>query len=207
MSVPDNVVNFFDSSFSTGPFYGRQKKREFKAIWDLSEKHHFDLKQADKVLDIGYHSPLELYQIKNRHNRSQIVGVDVTPKKNKRVAKEFKEVATLSIMTGDINHLNFEKGYFDVIYCLRMLNLVSDLSNFLSQCLVTLKKNGYLILSLDHTDRLIPNYLEKYQKNQINTTAYSADQVLASMQKAGFQNQFTKSIKNELEIVIGSKRK
>lgn len=206
MDISMDAVTFFESNFSMGLFYGRQKKKEFKAIRELAEENQLNLKQADKVLDIGYHSSLEFHCLREYHPKSQIVGIDITPKKNKRIAREFKEVATLSIMTGDINNLDFEKEYFTAIYCLRTLNLVSDLATFLKQCFFILKKDGYLILSLDHTDMLTPSYLEKYQKNQINTTVYSVSKIVSGVKAMGFQNHFTKSLEKQSEILIACKK-
>ena len=183
-------VTFFENAFSTGLFYGRKKKKELKAIDELARENSLIINQIEKILDIGYHSPLEIREIKEKHPKAHIVGMDITPKRNKRFAREFKDTSTVSIITQDVNDLEFERGYFSVIYCMRMLNLVKNLNDFLKQCFTILKRNGYLILSLDQTDVFTPNYLNKYQKNGIETKPYCVDEVLNLVKKVGFHSSF-----------------
>lgn len=201
-----DAVSFFETKFSTGLFYGKNKKKELKEISELARENNLTIDQAEKILDIGYHSPLEIREIKEKHPSAHVVALDITAKRNKRFAIEFKGVSTISIITQNVNSLDFELGYFSTIYCLRMLNLVKDLDDFLKRCFSILKKNSYLILSLDHTETFIPNYLDKYQKNLIETKCYSITNVLLSIKKAGFLSFSKRLDKLSLELIIAYKK-
>ena len=206
-------VSYFESSFSTGLFYRRQKKRELKAIVELTQDKDFlieesKIAESKKVLDIGFHSSLELNLLRSIHPNANIVGIDVTPKKNKRIAREFKDVSTTSIMTGDINRLDFEKNYFSAIYCLRTINVVENIDTFLEQCFSILDKKSFLILSLDHTETLTPKYLQDYNQNGIKTTVYRPSNIVKALKTKGFYSTASSKLKElGLEIVIAYKKK
>ena len=166
-------------------------------------------KKKKKILDIGFGETSELYTLSQYHSDASIVGVDVFQKPMKSIVRELKDIPTISAMTGNINTLDFEDGYFDIIYLFNSLYFAHDLQTVLKQLFSMLTKKGVCIIALDITD--VTDFLQSkqaqlYDKHQIQYQKINMQQLSKQLEQAGFkENMQYKSVCDREMLLVRKK--
>jgi SAM-dependent methyltransferase len=126
-----------------------------------------------KVLDLGCGAGRDVYAISQMVGGSgEVVGLDMTPEQL-AIAKEYQdyhrekfgyESSNVRFVQGNIDELeklDFEDGYFDLIVSNCVINLVEDKQHVLKQAYRLLKEGGEMYFSDVYSDRRIPQELVK----------------------------------------------
>ena len=190
LSPAMDSTEYFDKHYSPGLFRGRRRKKELKELIHKAGEKSFELLKAENILDVGFFSLAELQTLGDLHEKPQIVGVDVFNKKMKRMAREIKDIPSISVIRGDINHLEFEPMYFDLVYCLNVLYLALDLKAVLKTLFTILRKKSHLVIELDITDTLSSPNQKKYDEASIPYLRIGVESLKTSLREAGFHAFF-----------------
>jgi ubiquinone/menaquinone biosynthesis C-methylase UbiE len=109
------------------------------------------INEKDRVLDIGCHSGLFTEKIVTRFNIKQIYGLDISPR---AISFAKKRIKGGKFLVGNAHKLPYKSNYFDVVYCLEMLEHVEDPDKVIREIKRVLKKNGHAIILIP-TDNLL----------------------------------------------------
>jgi len=162
---PEKQKEWFDKKYAPGFFYGGKHKKELKELF-LKKPQLSEFTRA-KILDIGFGTTAELYLLAEYIQADYVVGLDVFKKKMKAAAQEFKDFGTYRVLNGDINNLDFEEGYFDIVACFNAFYFSEDTEAVLTKMREILKKKGYLVISLDVFSGTVTAREEQYQSNGV----------------------------------------
>lgn len=126
-----------------------------------------------KILDLGCGAGRDVYALSSLVGESGlVVGLDMTPEQL-AIAEEYKTFhaqafgfkrSNVEFVTGNIDQLeklNYEDGYFDLIVSNCVINLVEDKQAVLRQAYRLLKPGGEMYFSDVYCDRRIPDTLVK----------------------------------------------
>jgi SAM-dependent methyltransferase len=121
------------------------------AFWPVRHLFHQRLRTAlqfthwkgGRVLDAGCGSALLLKLLSARIPRDKLFGIDL----NENLPRVLKSGAFV-VMQADIRHTPFASGFFEVVYCLDILEHIEDLPNALRELRRILKPSGVLIVSI-----------------------------------------------------------
>ncbi len=142
-------TQFFEKKQSFGLFYGRKRRKEIKELFSK----HFSLPAAKEgrlnALDIGFGKVSELYVLMDHLRNAVLVGLDVYEKKMKSLARELKDLGNMRVLRGDMDHMDFEEEYFDVIFAFNVLHLSQNPGEVFKGIYRILKKKSAFIFSLD----------------------------------------------------------
>ena len=200
-------TSYFQRHYSPGFFYGSKRKKLLKHIHEEADENRYFFEEGIRILDVGFHHGLELTQIMAFHPQAQIVGMEIFDKKKmKALSREFKDLAHVSILSGDLNHLDFEENYFDVIYLLDVLYLAESLSDACRQLITILKRKGKLIISLDITDTLTSSNESKYQKAKIAYLKINLDELARCLKRHGIKRMHPFESKTGHLVFIAEKK-
>lgn len=126
-----------------------------------------------KVLDLGCGAGRDVYALSAMVGETgKVVGLDMTPEQL-AVAKEYQQYhaeifghnkSNVEFILGNIDELdklNYEDGYFDLIVSNCVINLVEDKQGVLKQAYRLLKDGGEMYFSDVYCERRVPDYLVK----------------------------------------------
>ena len=204
----DSNQSFFNQKYSLPFFCQSKRKKIFKLILEEQKRHlKNDLfsNESLRILDVGFFQLEELELILKFYPNSTIVGVDSLDNKYlKRMSQKSKDVSQISVIQGDINNLDFEKNYFDLIFCLNTLYFAQDTGLVLKIFSDILLKKGILIIELDQTtQRRNDSIIKKYEKNNVRFNTLDEEWLKKQINKVGFKKVITlkHSVNNNLILV------
>lgn len=134
-------------------FYVKKEKYStlrYRHNYILKMLSGIEIKPDAKILDVGC-GPGEMIKDIMLFNR-QIYGIDIASEMvqiaNERIKNISKNDLQAYIAEGDIENLQFEDQFFDVIICSGVVEYLKDDTMWLSEINRTLKTNGYLIINI-----------------------------------------------------------
>jgi SAM-dependent methyltransferase len=186
--MKEHIVTFFESKYSPGFFVNRKRKKEYKRFFS----ENFTFQKSDgyqKALDIGFGSKEELFTLTEFLPKTNIVGIDIySKKKMKKLARQCKEVNTISILEGDINNLDFEEGYFNYVFSLNSFYFASDPALAIDKIDTILGKKGVFVLALDMYDDITSKDSELFTSNEIPYSIVKKDTIIDLLHKKKFKD-------------------
>lgn len=140
------------------------------------------------IADIGCHSGFLTAEIVDA-NEKNLYGLDISPQAIKVAKKRLKNG---TFVRGDAHALPYKNNFFDVVYCLEMLEHVNNPELVLREIKRVLKKNGKAII-LVPTDNLLFRIIWYFWNivypvwNHTHVQSFQAD----SLEKLLKKNKFT----------------
>ncbi|MDD2387860.1 MAG: class I SAM-dependent methyltransferase [Bacteroidales bacterium] len=129
---------------------GKYPTLRYRHNYILKMISEIDIDDNAKILDVGC-GPGEMVKDLVQLNR-KVYGIDIAKEMvqiaNERIKKESINLAQVNIAEGDIENLNFDDDFFDVIICSGVVEYLKDDVTWLSEIKRTLKTNGYLIINV-----------------------------------------------------------
>ena len=111
---------------------------------------HADLKEGEKVLDLGSGAGLDAMIASPLVGKAGMVwGVDISPSMVVRAKKnaDNASIENVSFMEGDIEYIPFEDASFDVVISNCTLNLVPDQAKVFTEMARVLRPNGRFVIA------------------------------------------------------------
>ncbi|MCY4000447.1 MAG: methyltransferase domain-containing protein [Bacteroidetes bacterium] len=111
---------------------------------------HADLKESEKVLDLGSGAGLDAMIASPLVGKTGVVqGVDISPLMVRRAQRNAANtsIENVSFMEGDIEHIPFGDSSFDVVISNCTLNLVPDQAKVFAEIARVLRPHGRFVIS------------------------------------------------------------
>lgn len=145
-----------------------------------------DIKQHDKVLEIGYGHGLGVHMILSKYDCS-VTGIDFSELMFKQASKrneKFIESGKLELKYGNLLESNIPPGQYDKIFCVHVIYFWDNLVEPFAKIKTALKEQGMFWIFMAKVD-----YIKKmkFTKDGI-FNKYSIDQVVDALNKAGFKD-------------------
>lgn len=169
----------------------------------ILEKIGIDDLQNARVLDIGCSNGYKTYELFNKKNIEQVVGVDWSQTAIDKAKEKYGENKKFQFICEDIYKIDF-KETFDIIYISFVLHHVQDPMYLLQKVYSLLKKGGYVVIKTiddssiisypDHNhviDKIKKLYDKKIKKFSINTQytdRYHGKKCYTQLMQTGFSN-------------------
>lgn len=129
---------------------GKYPTLRYRHNYILQMLSEIDIEGNAKILDVGC-GPGEMVKDLVKFNR-KIYGIDIADEMVKiakeRISNEFKNSSNVILSQGDIENLQFENNFFDIIICSGVVEYLKDDITWLQEIKRTLKINGYLIINI-----------------------------------------------------------
>lgn len=153
---------FFDGDRSHG-YGGYYYNERFWSQVVLDFISYYNLKDGDRILDIGCGKGFMLYDFKKANSKFEIVGIDIS----KYAIDNGKEEVRKYLKVGDAKQLNFQDKSFDLVISITTIhNLeLQECKNSLKEIERVSRKNKFITVDAFSND------LEKEQMYAWNLTA------------------------------------
>ncbi|MBD3216451.1 MAG: methyltransferase domain-containing protein [Candidatus Lokiarchaeota archaeon] len=199
-------IAYFEKKYSPGFFYGGRHRKDLRHLF---EHYSFPVPDDERIniLDIGFGSTDELLLIHEYFPRSIIVGLDVYKKKMKSLAQAIKEWNTISVLSGDLNSLDFNEHYFDLICAFNSLCFSEHLGETLGELERLLKKRRTLVFSFDIYDGHDSPNRQQYDKNGIRYLIPAESSIAEELNRLPFKevDSYRSPVHGELTFVCHKK--
>lgn len=136
-------------------------------------EEHADLSGSDSVLEVGCGWGRLITQIEGTENK---FGVDISPDMLRK--QEFLFGDHVEKAAGDADSLPFQPNIFDVVYSVRVLQYVTDVSHTISEIKRVLKDNGTLVI-------ILPNKYNPYNYVSYHTKLYWPSEIQTAFERNG----------------------
>lgn len=185
--------------YSPGFFYNGNHKKEIRELF-VKVPRLLEIRKG-RVLDIGFGSTSELFNLSENMDVDYVVGIDVYEKKMKKLAHELKDYGTYRVFQGDINALDFEDNTFNAIFSFDSLFFANNLNDVIAQMAKCLTKKGELVLSVSFQEKGQNLLAQKYEASNIPLHYYSEGQICLALESAKLSEIITwKSTQGNLFI-------
>lgn len=188
----------FEKSFDERIFYNRQTQdaehleRIVKAL---------KIKDGSKVLDLGTGTGYVAFEIANKYNMAQVIGLDIVEealKENRKKVAE-KRLQNIDFISYDGMTFPFEDDFFDVIVTRYSLHHFPDIEHTFQELARVLKKGGQLFIvdptpNDDDKSRFVDAYMRMKPDGHIKY--YTKDEFCELAQSVGMilDDEFETSI-------------
>lgn len=143
--------------YKNGKYRKVLNKKKDQSVLNTREFHSLPSKfksiKNKNICDIGCGEGYLLNRFKKKNN---VLGIDI----DKEVVKKMKQnniIAHNSI--DDLTNKKKYKNYFDIIYCLKVIEHTDNPSKLIKDSLKLLRKNGTLIISTPNSNNILFNYI------------------------------------------------
>lgn len=191
--------DFFEYSYNPGFFYNFKHKKKLNKIFTNNYLSPL-INAKNNILDIGFYATNELIKISNTFRSSRIIGIDVFKKRMKTLSHSIKDINNIHVVYGDINNLDFEHNYFDIISSINSFYFAQEANTVLNKISSFIKKKGILILTLDIFDDISSDNKLIYDKNNISYKIFKTEEILKLLKENKFKNIKTETINNNLVL-------
>lgn len=204
-----NFEEFFEKNYSTSFFYGFQQKSFFRKLSNLLKDHSIGkLTKEQNLLTIGFGNLEELNSLKKVFN-TRITAIDILKKKLMFYARELKRNNRFSVLHQNVNQMDFEKDYFQVVFAKDVFCFIEEMNSFFANLKLILEKKGYFILNLDiyrEKENLEKNSnYKQYLRHKISVKNYSLEEIIKSLQSNQFKIIEQKIFKKDVLIIAQKK--
>ena len=165
------------------------KSHESMAQWGVS---HFEIKEDDKILDIGCGGGRNIQRIASQISQNgRVVGIDyseVSVEKSKELNKEVIDRGIVNVLKGSVSDMPFYDGTFDIVTGFETIYFWPDFINDLKEVNRVLKKGGLVFFCNEAVYR--EGEMEKYDDlvELLDMKIYSEDVLKESLEKTGFKD-------------------
>lgn len=125
---------------SKNPLVRKLFFKRFEAAIQLAE---IKKDSCQKVIDLGCGEGLFLKLLQERFAKLNIFGIDNEPK-----VKNIKKIIGVDIEVGDLRNSGFPSNFFDIVFCLDVLEHFTNLEAPVNEIKKILKPDGLLVVSL-----------------------------------------------------------
>ena len=159
------------------------------AQWGVS---HFEIKENDKILDIGCGGGKNIERfVKQISAEGKVVGLDyseVSVEKSTKLNQEFIDEGLVEVIQGSVSQMPFEDDTFDIVTGFETIYFWPDFINDLKEVNRVLKKDGLVFFcneAVYHEGKM-----EKYDDlvELLDMKIYSEDVLEESLKKSGFKD-------------------
>lgn len=130
------------------------KRNAFQKYWHIKrikEVIKLSVLTKGRLLDVGCHSGLLTKEIIKHVKPVEIYGIDISAKS---IEKARERIKNGKFKIADAHNLPYKNSFFDVLFCLEMLEHVDYPKIVIQELYRVLKKDGYAII-LVPTDNLL----------------------------------------------------
>lgn len=122
--------------------------RRFREVGEMIEP-------AEKILDVGSADGMFTQVLAKRSGASEVVGVDVLESSVSFAKKRFEKLKKYRFMVADAQNLPFEGGSFDGVFCLEVVEHVTDPRVVMRELFRVLMKGGYAVVLVPRGENLL----------------------------------------------------
>ena len=191
-------TTFWGKLMLAGMNHGHQKM----ALWCI--ENHIKLSGNEDVLDIGCGGGQNIANFLKRTN-GKVHGIDYSPasvakslKKNKKAVTEKRS----EIVQANVSAIPFENKTFDLVTAFETIYFWENIINDFKEVKRVLKPNGKFVVC-NESSKMEGN--ERWT-NILDMNIYTAEEIVDTMQQAGFANLKSYKKENTQQIcVIGKK--
>ncbi|NMB52110.1 MAG: class I SAM-dependent methyltransferase [Bacteroidales bacterium] len=191
-------TTFWGRLMLAGMNHGHQKM----ALWCI--ENHIKLSGNEDVLDIGCGGGQNIANFLKRTN-GKVHGIDYSPasvakslKKNKKAVTEKRS----EIVQANVSAIPFENKTFDLVTAFETIYFWENIINDFKEVKRVLKPNGKFVVC-NESSKMEGN--ERWT-NILNMNIYTAEEIIDTMQQAGFADVKSYKKENTQQIcVIGKK--
>lgn len=168
-------------------------KRRFGEIGKLIEK------TGGVILDIGSSDGTFTKIILDKSRANKVIGIDVLRNCVSFAGRRFSKNKSLSFRIADAHKLPFKQRSFDAVFCLETLEHIEEPDKVISEMWRVLRNKGYIVVLVPSENFLFKRIVwplwgmwrGKIWKGT-HLHDYSADEILAKLERAGFKIQQNK---------------
>jgi arsenite methyltransferase len=145
-----------------------------------------DIRQQDKVLEIGYGHGLGVGKISNGYDCT-VTGIDFSELMYREALKRNRrkiEQGRVRLYLGDFLTWDAGPGYFDKIFCINVIYFWDNLDEPFTKMYRLLRIEGVLCIFMVHLDDLTKI---KFTKNDV-FNKYTVDMVVEGLKRSGFRD-------------------
>lgn len=162
-----------------------------------------DCMQNARVLDLGCSNGFKTYQLFNKSNIEQVVGIDWSQKAIDEANEKYGQDKKFQFICEDVYKINFEKK-FDIVYISFVLHHVQDKLGLLTKVYSLLKKGGYVVIKtiddssiisypdkkhiVDKIKKLYDRKIKPLSINTMHTDRYHGKKCHAQLVQTRFSN-------------------
>lgn len=142
-----------------------------------------NVKNGEKVLEIGYGPGLGIHLLANSNTACSIHGIDFSElmyNEATKTNKTFIEQEKVNLICGDLLTTDFKNEKFDKIFCLNVIYFWDDLNTIFEMILSLLNKGGMFSIFMTHEKEF------QNKKFAQDFCKYSIETVKIELIKAGF---------------------
>lgn len=180
-----------------------QAKGKIQYEVGLLEKIGINSLQNARVLDLGCSNGFKTYQLFNKDNIQQVLGIDWSQTAIDEANEKYGKNKKFEFVCDDIYKIDF-KQKFDIIYMSFVLHHVQDKIGLLRKVYSLLKKGGYVVIKtiddssiisypdnnhlVEKIKKLYDKKIKKFSDNTIYTDRYHGKKCYTQLVQAGFSN-------------------
>ncbi len=159
------------------------------AAWGLE---HLNISESASILDAGCGGGANVKRLLAKASKGHVTGLDyseVSVEESKKVNRKEIDAGRCTIVQGDVSHLPFEDGSFDLVTAFETVYFWPDIEKTFAGIRNVLKEGGAFFIcneSNGHDKEAL-----KYSKIIEGMTLYDADQLTDLLKKAGFRDVVT----------------
>jgi len=172
-------------------FYGRLVSRMMNKRNKIAYERiirELDIKNGDKVFEIGYGPGLGISLIANTFSDCSVSGIDFSElmhQEANKLNKKFIDGGNVHLQFGDFLKQEPEIEKYDKVFCLNVIYFWSDLHLAFSKTYSLLNNGGMFCIFMTHKDQLEASSFTNLAKD---FNKYSIETVESELMNTGFQS-------------------
>jgi len=182
-----SVAGFFDSfaeSYDNTAFYNNLGTRYVSEIDEKILKKYIENTNDSSlhILDIGVGTGRNIALFKSYPN-AEITGIDISEKMMKKAREKYSDDPRIKLLKSNLAEKNdFEKDYFDIMLCIRVIKYINNWPHFLEEVHKILKPGGVFVLEISNL------YSVQFfgRNKKCNYSLFKLEEVLDILRKTGF---------------------
>ncbi len=176
LSNPTGIIG----KFVLGPLWNKRNAKLNEVTFA-----HLELKEEERVLDIGFGGGYLLDRIIPKVKRGLVAGIDVSPVMVENCRARYQEeikAGRVDIQCGRVETLPYPDGYFTKVSSVNSIFYWSDVEQGIAEIYRILEKEGQVVLTYT-----CKKDLEKKGFVQYGVKTYEEEEVQQMLVKAGFR--------------------